>query len=296
MAPPSSASLRFLIPNYQVLTLGDNLCLPPLLADFFNWRHDDNGVWINKLYISLPHFSYGYSNLLPEIITAKKWEVRSLKQISPYFIDNKVLSWLSLEKDETSQYGSFSSTLRRKIQKSQSFNFELVIGGIEYVNDFYSLFQQTMHHFGSPALSIEFYRHLTTNYRDGICKVFLIYLDGRFVGGSILVSFRTFFENCWIATDPKFNKRNVSYSLHWAMISHAIQQKAEIYSFGRSTINSGVHQYKRQWNTTDHILYRNFSHPLTKDIRSYPILSELWRYTPSILTNSIGPKIAKYIY
>ena len=279
-----------------MLTLGDNPSLPPLLADFFNWRHDDFGVWINKQYVSLPHFSYGNSNLLPETIEAKKWEVRSLKQISPFYFNNKVLSWLLLEEDDNKQLACFSSNLRRKIHKSQLINFELVIGGTEYINEFYSLFQQTMHRFGSPALSIEFYHHLISNYHDGICKVFLIYFDGRVVGGSILLSHKTFFENCWIATDPKFNNINVSYFLQWAMISHAKQQKAEIYSFGRSTINSGVHQFKKQWNTTDHILYRNFSHLPTKDIRSYPILSELWRYTPSTLTKSIGPKIAKYIY
>ena len=279
-----------------MLTLGDNPCLPPLLADFFGWQHDDFGVWINKKYVSLPHFSYGNSVLIPETISAKRWEVRSLKQVSPYCFNNKVLSWLLLEEDETTQLARFSSNLRRKIQKSQSVKFELVAGGVEYVDEFYSLFQQTMHRFGSPALSSEFYRHLISNYCNGICKVFLIYFDRNVVGASILLSYKTFFENCWIATDPKFNKRNVSYSLHWAMITHAIQQKAEIYSFGRSTINSGVHQYKRQWNTTDHILYRNFSHPPGKDVRSFTPLSKIWKYTPSIITNSIGPKIAKYIY
>ena len=279
-----------------MLTLGDNPCLPPLLSDFFHWRHDNYGVWINNKYISLPHFSYGNSALIPETISAKKWEVRSLQQLSPYFFNNKVVSWLTLEKDETSQLARFSSSLRRKIQKSKSNNFELVIGGTEYVTDFYSIFQQTMHRFGSPALSPDFYQHLVTNYREGICNVFLVYSDDRLPGGSILLSYKTFFENCWIATDPLFNKSNVSYLLHWAMISYAINQKAELYSFGRSTPESGVHQFKKQWNTTDHILYRNFSYPPGKDIRSYPFLSKLWKHTPSMITNAIGPTIAKYIY
>ena len=279
-----------------MITLGDNPCLPSLLADFFHWKNDDFGVWINNTYVSLPHFSYGNNTLLPEAIKAKKWEIRSQKQLSPYFLNNKVLSWLPLEKTEEAQLSAFSSNLRRKIKKSQSNGFKLACGGSEYLTDFFSIYQKSMHRLGSPALSLRFYQFLVSNYSNGICKIFVAYKGDTIAGAAALLSYKSFFENCWLATNSRFNKLNTSYLLHWTMITYAIQQSAKIYSFGRSTINSGVHQYKKQWKTNDYTIYRNFSHPTGKDIRSFAFLSKIWQHTPNLITNSIGPNIAKYLY
>ena len=279
-----------------MITLGDNPCLPPLLGDFFHWRNDEFGVWINNKYISLPHFSYGNMSLRIENVPARRWEVRSLYQLSPYFLNNKVLSWLTLEASEKEQLSTFSSNLRRKINKSQSNGFKVACRDSKYITDFYSIYQKSMHRLGSPALRLEFYQFLVSHYSDGICKIFVAHHGGAIAGAAILLSHKSFFENCWMVTNPSFNKLNVSYLLHWTMIAYAFEQNAEIYSFGRSSINSGVHQYKKQWKTDDYIIYRNFSHPPRKDIRSFTFLSKIWQHTPNLITNSIGPNIAKYLY
>jgi len=157
-----------------MITLGDNPCLPFLLSDLFHWKNDDFGVWINNKYVSLPHFSYGNSTLLPEAIPSKKWEIRSLKQLSPYFLNNKVLSWLTLESTENAQLYTFSSNLRRKIKKAQSNGSKIACGDSRYIIDFYSIYQKSMHRLGSPALSLKFYRFLKSNYSGGICKFFVV--------------------------------------------------------------------------------------------------------------------------
>ena len=279
-----------------MITLGDNPCLPSLLGDFFHWQNDDFGVWINNNYVSLPHFSYGNSALRIENIPVKRWEIRSLHQLSPYFLNNKVLSWLTLEATENAQLYTFSSNLRRKINKSQSNGFKIGCGNSKYTTDFYSIYQKSMHRLGSPTLSLRFYQFIVSNYSEGICKIFVVYFGGTIAGAAVLLSYKTFFENCWLATNPMLNKLYISYLLHWTMITYAICRSAEIYSFGRSTINSGVHQYKKQWGTNDYTLYRNFSHPPEKDIRSFTFLSKIWQHTPNLITNSIGPNIAKYLY
>jgi len=251
---------------------------------------------MGKTYVSLPHFSYAPASINPNEIPSKRWEIRSLTQCSSFSSDNKVLSWLSLYQDENQQMDDFSSNLRRKIRKAQSMKFSTETGHQELIPDFYTLFSTQMHRLGSPAMEQSFYRYIVNQLGLNHSRVFLIKHESRVIGAAILIFYRDFAETCWVATDPVFHKSYVSYWLHWTVIVWCISHNIHTYSFGRSTRNSGVHQFKQQWGTTDHTLYRNFSHPQPITLRNNVILAKTWISTPKPITHLLGPTIARKFY
>jgi hypothetical protein len=66
-----------------------------------------------------------------------------------------------------------------------------------------------------------------------------------------------------------------------------------VYSFGRSTINSGVHKYKSHWPITDHPIYHSSNMP---NIRKQSWLQYIWRAIPYPISSPLGAKLIKHIY
>jgi hypothetical protein len=80
------------------------------------------------------------------------------------------------------------------------------------------------------------------------------------------------------------------------MMEHAINNKLDIYSFGRSTNGSGTHRFKKQWGSFDKQLFWNFSLPKKVNIRKMRLASEVWKRLPYLITDWLGPVIAGRVY
>ncbi|MDZ7742778.1 MAG: peptidoglycan bridge formation glycyltransferase FemA/FemB family protein [Bacteroidota bacterium] len=133
-------------------------------------------------------------------------------------------------------------------------------------------------------------------YPEKNARFFVARIQEKAVGASLLLGYKSYWENIYFATMQKFNPLYPSYLLNWNMIKYAMEQQAEIYSFGRSSFSSGTHQYKKQWGCQDLPLYWSHSHPPGKNIRSFGFLAELWRQLPYGLCKRIGPGLAERVY
>lgn len=279
-----------------MITIGDNPCLPEIIGNYLNCKHDSYGVFIEDKYVSIPFFSYGNSNGKEELLKKKRWEFRGFNPVSNFFENKKVSSFLKIEISSDIQLNKFNSNIRRKIRKAYKNGILLKYGKTELLNDFYKVYNLNMLRLGSPAMDKNFFINLISNYTNGFVEVFVAYLNNEPIGSALLLSYKGFFENCWFATLKKYNHLYTSYLLHWEMIKYSISRKGSIYSFGRSTKNSKVHLYKKQWNTYDIDLYWSYSHRKKINIRSLLFLHKIWRILPKYIINSLGPFIAKRIY
>ncbi len=278
-------------------TLGDNPCIPSLLGNYFGWKYDEKGVWVNDTWVSLPHFSYGATEIdLSHLKSIRKWQIRSLIQLSEYIYTDKVLSVLPLEEDAEVQFAGFTSNLRRKIRKSIKSGIKIQKGRVELLDDFYKVYFRNTHRLGSPVLAKSFFQNIVTHYTGGEAEIFCAYFNRKVVGAGILLTHRDFAENTWFATLRSMDKYYISSLLHWEMIHYSIRQKCRFYSFGRSTCNSGVHRFKQQWHTQDIPLYWNYSHSPKLNIRKVQMLKTLWKLLPLPIARFIGPFFAKRIY
>ncbi len=280
-------------------------------------------VNMDDILVSMPYFSYAhFSDQEPELVEkhpvftleegklqcsdpAIQWHVRMLKPVSGHFHTVKVVSWLPLETTAEKQLLRFSSNLRRKINKSVSREIKLEVGGSELIGKFYGVFSHNMHRLGAPAMSKSFYARVVTAFgRDA--SVLIALYHGKAIGGAILLKKGEFAETCWFSTLEDYNPFYTSYFLWWECIRLSIERECKVFSFGRSTKDSGPHLYKQQWGVKNTTLYWSFSYPLRNDqytigplkipMPNRKILSFLWKISPCFIIRWLGPMVAGKFY
>jgi hypothetical protein len=296
--------------------------LPSIIAESFGWkpmtiRHSDgwqlNLICTGRSLVTLPHFSYGaffsdgsasaeeiMQQYLHKLHFVKGFNGLEYRRIAKDGQDNgfKVVSFLELNSRRENKSSGFSSNIRRKISKARRSGIEVKAGGAELLREFYPIYARHMHHLGSGALPLRFFRKLLAGYtgRDAGAFVFILYHKGKPQGAAFNLFYRGFYENEWFATTPAVQKLYGSYALHAAMIDHATGLGADIYSFGQSSAGSGVHLFKKRWNTTDIPLqWINFPHQ-SRNLRKQGWLRTIWKRMPYGVAKYVGRWVAKWVY
>jgi hypothetical protein len=274
------------------------------------------GNQIGKKFVSLPFFSYGNVFIRPDendrmnelfdllVSNYGSVELRGFQAFSSRIYSGKVASWLNLSTHSDIQLEFFKGDLIRKIRKSQraGLSHEIIFMNSsaliknKVLTDFYRVYILNMKRLGSPHLSLDFFKEIFSSWENGIAYCIVLYSHGTAVGGAINLGYASFVENNWFATDYDYHALYPSYLLNWLLIEEAINHSYSIYSFGRSTRDSGVHKYKKQWGTYDVPLIWSYPDFYPEKPRNIPDLSRLWRNLPSFVTRLLGPMVARKIY
>jgi hypothetical protein len=298
-------------------TIGDNPCLPIIIAEVFGWEAIqinlttvDGEIFsigacrIGKKIVMLPQFSYGpalNAFIAEELLQELKrqgfiCEWRLPIKISSFAYTDKASTVLPLQADADQQFQQFSSNLRRKIRKCASNKINFKIGKSVLLTDFYEVYSCNMHRLGSPAQPLKWFSTLIEKYDNGNSIICCAYIGKKAVGASFMLEYQGFYEACWVSTLEKYNKLYVSYGLYWETIKYAIEGNGAQFSFGRSTIDSGVHKFKQQWGGTDLQLFWNYSHPLGKNVRKFKVLPKIWKLLPYKVAKHLGPVVSGWFY
>ena len=283
-------------------------------------------------WVSLPHFSYGgllSNEALPEgKIIQEILEHTSKGKLSPgfytinieetdktdmatpqslfirsygyrnddHFTKSEKVTYLFELNDKQSAFNTLSSNLRRKIRKASKEDFEIRIGEKELLNDFYSVYLKNIRLLHSLHYGKGFFNDLFDVWDFGKIHFYVVYRKNKPVAGALTASYHGFYENLYFATLPEVRNSYVSDWLHWQMIQHALEQKSMekiIYSFGRSTEFSSVHQYKTHWPVSIVPLYYYTN---LKSKSQNPLYRKILKLLPHLLTEPISPMLIKHIY
>lgn len=88
--------------------------------------------------------------------------------------------------------------------------------------------------------------------------------------------------------------------LYWNILRFAAEHGYRQFDFGRSSIDSGTHRFKKQWGSQELPLYWAYWVPdgaplpeTNKENPRYRSAIRLWQRLPVALTKLIGPPIVK---
>ena len=259
--------------------------------------------------VSIPHFSYGgiirkddkytkseifenIKNCLP-----KSFEIREFEPYTNYFSDDKVATYLELQPTIDKQLSLLKYNHRRKIKKAYKNNLEIVISNnLQSMELFYDVYSRNMLRLGSPPLSKFFFSNLLKDYKFGELKIFLVKLENKVVGGAVMLSYHNFAEDCWLSTLSDYNHLYCSVLLYWEMIKYSIEKDKKYFSFGRSTKDSSLLHFKKQWMPIEKKLYFSYSEPKKINLKKMIFLTKIWKLLPLKVANFVGPKIADKLY
>ncbi len=302
----------------QMVTIAHNPCLAPILAKTFGYQEEnalivENGNVIGVLpavsfggkLISMPHFSYGgpifdssrqgnapLATLLPD----SKFEMRGFLPLSDNYQSHKISCVLNVQPTEEEQLLALKSKLRQKIRKAEKQGYRVEHGGVELLNDYFDLYAKKMLAFGSPPLGKDFFKALLTDYQFGEAVITMVYDGKKVIAAGMCLSYMGFNEVCWSATHEAYEKHNIHALVCWEMAKRSIGLKHAYFSFGRSTVNSNNHNFKKQWNPIELPLYFSFSEPLGKSLREFDFLTKIWKLQPVKTSVFLGKIVSKYLY
>lgn len=265
---------------------------------------------------SLPHVNYGgpisefvdvtlsLVNELPKIckdFTLSHIEVRSTELIGDAPHSQKKVSMLKHLPDSIEQFNrALGAKVRAQTKKATVAQPTIQFGGTELLNDFYTVFSQNMRDLGTPVYAKQWFKDYLQTF-SGQCELSVAYVDSQPVSCGFLVYSTDMVEIPWASTLRKANKLDMNMWMYYQILCRCIQKGYSWFDFGRSTLNAGTFRFKKQWGAkpVQHHWYKInesgffLDEGLNPDNPKFKLAISLWQRMPVMLTNMIGPLIAK---
>lgn len=211
----------------------------------------------------------------------------------------KVNMILSLPDTHEALWHSFTSKLRSQIRRAQREETQVIIGGAECLDDFYTVFAHNMRDLGTPVYGKSFFRKILQQF-DEHGRIVIVSMGNRPVAAAFLLGYKKNLEIPWASTIKDVNHLSMNMLLYWEVLKFAIKNRYRYFDFGRSSKESGTFRFKQQWGAKPKQCYWHYWLQNGSEIPSlnpnnpkYKLLISLWKKIPVCITKYIGPGIVK---
>ena len=268
--------------------------------------------------ISMPYFNYGgalgntpeiesalmgYANNMGRALGISHIEYRDTHQRTDLPVkQDKITMLLNLPANEEILWKSFSSKLRAQIKRPLKEGVETTIGGVELLDEFYSVFSKNMRDLGTPVYPSTFFREIISSFKLDT-HIIVIKHQQRPVAAAFLIGFKGVLEIPWASSLREYNHISANMALYWETLRFAITNGYHTFDFGRCSRDSGTYKFKRQWGAHEKQLYWHYwlksggetLPALNPHNPKYQLAIQAWRRLPLKVANLLGPMIVRYL-
>jgi CelD/BcsL family acetyltransferase involved in cellulose biosynthesis len=166
---------------------------------------------------------------------------------------------------------------------------------------FYEMLTATRRRLAIPPLPYCFFTAIWRHLFPQFGTLFLGSQNDRILGGLLVLHFKRFWVAEYICDLGSYESKDIKHLLYWEAIKMAHAQGAEVFSFGRTSTESGtLLAYKRKWGTVEEELadfrfslatneVENIGIEQNRESRkTYRLIRSLCRVAPLPLYNVIG--------
>lgn len=212
---------------------------------------------------------------------------------------SKVTFILELEADAEKVWKKLDSKARNQVRKAQRSELTVYLGREENLDPFYSVFSTNMRDLGTPVWTKELFKNILT-YLPNSSEIALVKLRNKVIGGALILYFKDMMTVPSASSLSSFLRYCPNNILYWEIIKRGCEKGIKKFDFGRSTLNSGTFNFKKQWVKEPTQLYWQYYLNKIKDLPElnpespkFSLSKKLWRKLPLALTNFLGPKIIR---
>ncbi|HEU4654413.1 MAG TPA: FemAB family XrtA/PEP-CTERM system-associated protein [Steroidobacteraceae bacterium] len=193
---------------------------------------------------------------------------------------------------------NLGSKLRSQAKRADREEPSVKIGSTELLDSFYDVFAQNMRDLGTPVYPKKFFAAILERFRNHTTIV-LITSRGVPAAAAFLVVANGRAEIPWASCRADMKPLGFNMKLYWEVLQHVCDLKCTSFDFGRSTINAGTYNFKKQWGAQPVQLYwhrwerspRTGSQPRAegeeRGLMYYA--TQVWRRLPLPIANTVGP-------
>ena len=268
--------------------------------------------------VSLPYFAHGgaladdeaaYQSLLDAAsklatdIGAAHVELRHAHAVPAALPsrEDKVLMVMDLPGTVAELEKRVGSKVRADVRRPQKEGMTAEIGGRELVGSFHDAYASVMRDLGSPCHSAALFEESARRFDDRSFVVRVLY-QGRTVGAAFLVGHGDTLEVPCAGTLHALNKLRPNMLLYWTIFGAAIERGYKRFSFGRSTVDAGTYNFKKNWGAAPIPLRYDYILPagveLPKSHGEDPLLAKVsaaWMKLPVPVTSTVGPLLVRHL-
>jgi len=214
----------------------------------------------------------------------------------------KVTMYLQLQQDPEQMLKVFSSERRNRIKKAAKNGLTVTFHREEALDVFYRIFAENMRDLGSPVHSKLFFKRILTTFKDEAGLLIVQDPHGKHIGAGLYFRFADLLALPWVSSLRDSFKLNPNIIMYWELIKYGCLSGAKTFDFGRSTIDSGTFEYKRQWGAETVPLYwylhsarGNNLTKMSPASKRNQIMIASWKKLPLSIANTVGPILRKSI-
>jgi serine/alanine adding enzyme len=193
------------------------------------------------------------------------------------------------------------SKLRSQAKRADREEPNVLIGSLELLNAFYEVFSQNMRDLGTPVYPKKFFAAILQRFSSNT-KLMVITSRGVPAAAAFLVIANGRAEIPWASCRADMKPLGFNMKLYWEVLQHVCDLECTSFDFGRSTINAGTYNFKKQWGAQPVQLYW---HRWERSPRSRPesgaeeeargamyYATQIWRRLPLSIANTVGPWVS----
>jgi FemAB-related protein (PEP-CTERM system-associated) len=237
---------------------------------------------------------------LAEQLRADWVQVRQLTDcaLSPHVRTDKVLMRLRLEPTAGTLWDRLKPKVRNQVRKAEKNGLQVTAGGKELLPDFFQVYSENMRDLGSPSHCPRLFAAVAAAFPADV-RVYAVRLGQKTVGAGLTMANGTTLEIPWASSLKEYNELCVNHVMYWRVLSDACEAGHETFHFGRSTLGSGQHHFKKQWGAEEVPLHWYF---LSRNSEAAAKAAEppqekfgrgtrLWQKLPLWASRRIGPRL-----
>lgn len=230
-------------------------------------------------------------------------ELRHTRRIFPELSarHHKVAMTLALEASPDAQWQRLDRKVRNQVRKGEKSGLQVADGGVERLDEFYTVFAHNMRDLGTPVYGKRFFNQVLSTFPE-TTRVFVARHGARPVAASIVQWHRDTIDVPWASAIREFNPLCANVLLYWHMLKFASERGLRTFDFGRSTPNEGTFHFKKQWGALPQPLVWEY---WTAEGAAVPNLNpanpkfdlaiRVWQKLPVSVATAVGPHIVRNI-
>jgi FemAB-related protein (PEP-CTERM system-associated) len=218
----------------------------------------------------------------------------------------KVRMLLELPASADELMKSYPPKLRSQVRKAAKNGLTAdVASAPEAVSAFYDVYARNMRRLGSPPHSRAWFEAIQRHYgQEGMFFV-LVRHDDKTIGAGCVLVCGEHAVIPWASTLAEYNRLAPNMQLYDTILATVCERGVRHFDFGRSTFGEGTYKFKEQWGAQPCPLAwqewkAGASQPQVEagkagPGRLRPLVEQVWQQLPLVLTNSLGPRLRRYI-
>lgn len=231
-------------------------------------------------------------------------EIRSQRRLTGEYpsSEHKVSMTVDLDENSDTLWGAFKADHRKDIRRAYKNGFTARFGGAELLDPFYDVLSVSWRDLGTPIYQRDYLRTVLTTFPEATRICVVNGQDGSPAAAALCGHHRGVVEGMWLGMRDEARRQMVGYVLYWELVKDACERGLGRFHLGRSTTQSGSEQFKKKWNAFPTQLYWQYVLRTRSDVpqlnvnnSKYRLAIAAWRKLPVLVTQQIGPMIARSI-